>query len=69
MAQTLFGTFCWKIGAGNFFKCNTIATAALDEHEGFIRPFLSKKRNTIDDLAAVLQTTYLEQRDLSIKRF
>ena len=57
MAQTLFGTFRWKIGP---------------EHEGSIRAFLSKKRNTTDDLAAVLQTTCLEQQDLSyrsIKRF
>ena len=46
--------------------------AALEEHEGFIREFLSKKGNKIDDLAEVLKTTYPEQRGFSprnIKRF
>jgi hypothetical protein len=32
--------------------------AALEEHEGFMGEFLSKKRNTIEDLADVLQATY-----------
>ena len=46
--------------------------AALKEHEGFIREFLSKEGNTIDDLAEVLKTKYQEQRGFSprsIKRF
>ena len=46
--------------------------AALEEHESFIREFLSRKENTIDDLADVLKTTYPEQRRFSarsIKRF
>ena len=32
--------------------------AALEEHERFIREFLSKKENTVEDLADVLETTY-----------
>ena len=36
--------------------------AALEEHERFIREFLSQKENTVEDLADVLETTYSEQR-------
>ena len=46
--------------------------AALEEHESFIREFLSRKENTVEDLADVLETTYPEQRRFSsgsIKRF
>jgi hypothetical protein len=46
--------------------------AALEEHKGFMGEFLSKKGNTIEDLADVLQATYPEQRGFSsrsIKRF
>ena len=35
---------------------------ALEEHESFIREFLSRKENTVEDLADVLETTYCEQR-------
>ena len=46
--------------------------AALEEHERFIREFLSQKENTVEDLADVLETTYSEQRGFnsrSIKCF
>ena len=46
--------------------------AALEEHERFIRKFLSQKENTVEDLADVSETTYSEQRDFnstSIKCF
>jgi hypothetical protein len=39
--------------------------AALEEHEDFMGEFLSKKGNTIEDLADVLQATYPEQRGFS----
>ena len=46
--------------------------AALEEHEQFVKYFLSKKENTISDLSDILQERYPEQRGFSargIKRF
>ena len=43
-----------------------------EEHERFIREFLSQNENTVEDLADVLETTYSEQRGFnsrSIKCF
>ena len=46
--------------------------AALEEHEQFIRSFLSQRENTLEDLSDALMAAYPEQRGFSvrsIKRF